>query len=350
MTASEFQLGSRTVGERHPPVLIAEVAQAHDGSLGIAHSFVDAIADAGADAVKFQTHIAAAESTPREPWRVRFSPQDETRYDYWRRMEFTEAQWRGLREHAGQRGLVFLSSPFSIEAAALLERVGVPAWKIASGEIGNLPLLERLAATRLPILFSSGMSDWAELDRAVGVARAQRAPLAVLQCATAYPCPPEQIGLNVLAELRRRYACPVGISDHSGHVYAGLASIALGASLIEVHVAFSRQMFGPDAPASLTFPELRQLAEGMRQIHRMRTAPVDKDAAAAGVEPLRRIFRKSIVARGPIAAGTVLAPELIACKKPGDGLPPSCWSTVIGRRLRRDLAADEAIQEADLEP
>src|SRR5688572_15214815 len=132
-------------------IVIGEVAQTHDGSLGMAHAFIDAIATAGADAVKFQTHIAAAESTSAEPWRVKFSGQDESRYAYWRRMEFVEEQWHGLRRHAAQRGLLFLSSPFSVEAVELLTRVGVAAWKVPSGEVGNPVLFDRMAATRLPV-------------------------------------------------------------------------------------------------------------------------------------------------------------------------------------------------------
>src|SRR5258706_2002404 len=128
-------------------LIIAEVAQAHDGSLGLAHAFIDAIAAAGADAVKFQTHIAAAESTPEEPWRVKFSSQDASRYDYWKRMEFSEEQWRGLQQHAEEKELLFLSSPFSLEAVELLERVGVCAWKIASGEVSNAPMFARMADT-----------------------------------------------------------------------------------------------------------------------------------------------------------------------------------------------------------
>jgi N,N'-diacetyllegionaminate synthase len=125
-------------------LIIGEVALTHDGSLGLAHAFVDAIAAAGADAVKFQTHIAAAESTPSEPFRVKFSRQDETRYDYWKRMEFTEEQWRGLAHHARDRGIVFLSSPFSVQAIELLDRIGMPLWKIASGETSNTMLLDRI--------------------------------------------------------------------------------------------------------------------------------------------------------------------------------------------------------------
>ena len=146
-------------------LIIGEVAQAHDGSLGFAHAFIDAIANAGADAVKFQTHIAAAESTPAEPWRVKFSPQDQTRYDYWQRMEFSEAQWLGLKQHAEARGLLFLSSPFSVEAVELLSRVGVAAWKIASGEVSSRQMFERISATRLPVLLSTGMSEIASSNR-----------------------------------------------------------------------------------------------------------------------------------------------------------------------------------------
>src|SRR5215216_4979449 len=186
-------------------LVVGEVAQAHDGSLGTAHAFIDAVANAGADAVKFQTHIAAAESTPGEPWRVKFSPQDATRYEYWKRMEFTEGQWHGLKRHADERGLKFLSSPFSLEAVELLTRVGVAAWKVASGEISNVALLDRMAATRLPIYLSTGMSPVEEVDRAVELVRARGLPLTVMQATSAYPCPPEKVGLNMIPYFRERY-------------------------------------------------------------------------------------------------------------------------------------------------
>src|SRR5579883_3362744 len=161
-------------------MIIAEVAQAHDGSLGMAHAFIDAIAAAGADAVKFQTHLAAAESSPSEPWRVKFSYQDATRYDYWKRMEFTEPQWAGLKEHATEKGLKFLSSPFSIEAVELLGRIGVSAWKIASGEFNNLPMLDRILEYRLIVElagrdFPGGHADAAEQFHGLdGKRRAQK--------------------------------------------------------------------------------------------------------------------------------------------------------------------------------
>ena len=209
-------------------MIVAEVAQSHEGSLGMAHAFIDAIADAGADAVKFQTHIASAESTPHEPWRIKFSQQDETRYDYWKRMEFSEAQWQGLRSHALKVGLQFLSTPFSVEAFEMLKRVGVAAWKVASGETANTPMLDLMIQTGLPIILSTGMSSLGEIDNAVKQVKEKGAPLAVLQCTTAYPCPPEKVGLNLIPEFRERYDCFVGLSDHSGLIYPGLAAATLG--------------------------------------------------------------------------------------------------------------------------
>jgi len=330
-------------------LIIGEVAQTHDGSLGAAHAYIDAVANAGADAIKFQTHIAAAESTPGEPWRVKFSRQDATRYDYWKRMEFTEEQWSGLARHANERGLRFLSSAFSPEAVELLERIGVPAWKAGAGEVSNLPLLAKMARTGKPVILSSGLSDWDELDAAVNCVRENGAPVAVLQCATLYPCPPEKLGLNVIAELRLRYDCPVGLSDHSGAIYAGLAAAALGAKVIEVHVAFSRECFGPDVIASITTPELKQLVEGVRFIERALTTPVDKRAVAEELSELRKVFGKSIVAARDLNAGDRIAVEDIAFKKPGDGIPAARFNEVINRRLKRAVAANTLFSEDDLD-
>ena len=329
--------------------IVGEVAQAHDGSLGLAHAFIDAIADAGADAVKFQTHIAAAESTAAEPWRVRFSRQDATRYSYWRRMEFTEEQWRGLKEHTEQRGLLFMSSPFSEDAVDLLQRVDVGIWKVPSGEVGNRPMLDRMVATRRPIVLSSGMSGLEELDRAVARVKAAGVPLTVLQCTSMYPCPPERIGIDLIPAFRERYECRVGLSDHSGTIFPGLAAATLGADMIETHVTLSREMFGPDQSSSITTTELRQLAEGVRFIERMCSGSLTKDEIAAETAPLRALFTKSVAPRVPLPEGTVLRSEHLTLKKPGTGIPEERIADVIGRRLRRELRTDELIQECDLE-
>jgi N-acetylneuraminate synthase len=307
------------------------------------------IANAGADAVKFQTHIAAAESTPGEPWRVRFSTQDASRYDYWKRMEFSEAQWEGLKRHAADRELLFLSSPFSVEAVELLERVGVAAWKIASGEVSNAPLFERLAATSLPVFLSTGMSPLSEIDAAVSKIREHDLPIVVMQCTSSYPCPPEKVGLNMLGLFRERYSCPVGLSDHSGTIYPGIAAATLGCEVIEVHVTLSRDMFGPDVPVSLTPTELAQLVDGVRFINKTIANPIDKDEMAHELAPLRNLFTKSVVTRTKLPAGTILKAEHLTVKKPGTGIPAKSLSTLIGSRLIRTIEADELVRHEDLE-
>jgi N-acetylneuraminate synthase len=330
-------------------LLVGEVAMSHDGSLGLAHAFVDAIADAGADAVKFQTHIASAESTPVEPFRVPFSRQDASRYDYWKRIAFTEEQWRGLAQHCSERSVLFISSPFSLEAIELLERIGQPLWKIASGEVANVPLLDRVLDTGAPVLLSTGMSPLEETDAAVARVTARGSKVGVLQCTTAYPCPPERVGLNLIPIYRQRYGCWVGLSDHSGTIYPGLAGVATGLDVLEVHVALSREMFGPDVIASVTSSELKQLVDGVRFIEAMRANPLDKDASARDAEGLRRLFTRSIVARRALARGTVLAREHLALKKPGTGIPPEKLGDLVGKRLARPVAEDQLLSAEDIE-
>jgi N-acetylneuraminate synthase len=329
-------------------LVIGEVALTHDGSVNLAHAFIDAIAEAGADAVKFQTHIAAAESTPAEQFRIQFSHVDATRYDYWKRMEFSEEEWRGLAEHCRHRQVLFMSSPFSIEAVELLERIGQPVWKIASGETSNALLLDRVLDTRSPVLLSTGMSPLSEIDAAVQRVTSRGVPVGVFQCTTAYPCPPEKIGLNLLQTYRERYGCWVGLSDHSATIYPGLAGAAVGMDLLEVHVALSREMFGPDVIASVTTSELKQLVGGIRFIERMRAHPVDKDASAGETAPLRRLFTRSLVARRAMPAGTVLTRDDLAIKKPGTGLPPADLDRILGTRLARAVTADQLLADEDI--
>ena len=348
MKFSSFKIGDAVVGEGAPVMIVGEVAQAHDGSLGTAHAFIDAIADSGAQAVKFQTHIAAAESSPQEPFRVKFSKQDATRYDYWKRMEFTSEGWTGLAEHAHERGLIFLSSPFSVEAVDLLEKIGMPAWKIASGETGNPLLLERIYRTGKPIILSTGMSAWEEIDRLVADIQSRNLPLLVMQCSSRYPAPPETTGLNLLAEMRRRYETPVGLSDHSGKPYASLAAVTLGASMIEVHVTLSRQMFGPDVPASLTPDELGHLVQGTQFIQTALLHPVDKDANAAEMKEMRSIFSESLVAKVDLKAGHAISKADLTARKPGTGIAASRLEEIVGKHLKRDVAAGTFLSEADL--
>jgi N,N'-diacetyllegionaminate synthase len=329
-------------------LIVGEVAQAHDGSLGAAHAYIDAIASAGAHAVKFQTHIAEAESTRSEPWRVPFSYQDESRYAYWKRMEFTEPQWLGLKRHAEERGLEFVSSPFSVEAAKMLSRIGVRTWKVASGEVSNSHLFDYLIETRLPIILSTGFSSIVEIDAAMSRIKSANIACAITQCTSLYPCPPEKVGLNLIPVYRQRYECAVGLSDHSGTILPGLAAAAMGIEVLEVHVTFSRECFGPDVPASITTTELKTLVEGVRFIEKMTTHAVNKDELSLEMLPTRKLFTKSLVAKMDLPEGTVLTPQCLVLRKPGTGIPEDRLASIMGRRLRSAVAAGELLNEAHM--
>lgn len=331
------------------PFIIAEVAQNHDGSLGLAHSFIDAVARTGADAVKFQTHIAIEESSSEEAFRVHFSYQDATRYDYWRRMEFTPEQWAGLKKHAEEKGLIFLSSPFSHSAVELLERLGIVAWKVGSGEMWSLSMLERMSRTGKPIYISTGLATWTDIDDTVRRLKTWNANFTLMQCTTRYPSPVEEIGLNILTELHARYACPVGLSDHSGTIFPSIAATVLGASAIEVHVTFSREIFGPDVVASVTIDELSELVRGVRAVTKMLSNPVDKTVSSSGNDQLRRMFGKGAMAKRDFIVGERPSLADIEYRKPAIGISEVDFHHYTDKRLLRAVKRGEFIKHEDYE-
>ncbi|MEO7310327.1 MAG: N-acetylneuraminate synthase family protein [Chitinophagaceae bacterium] len=317
-------------------MIIAEISQAHDGSLGIAHSYIDALKDTGIDAVKFQTHIAAAESSAYEPFRVKFSYEDQTRFEYWQRMEFTELQWKELKDHCEVCGLEFISSPFSIAAVNLLEAIGVTRYKVGSGEVNNLLLLERIAQTGKPVIVSSGMSSFTELDSTVRFLKTKNIPTSILQCTTAYPTTPAQWGLNVISELKNRYGLPVGFSDHSGEIIACLAAAALGAELFEFHVVFNKLMFGPDAKASIEIHEVKQMVSGIKSIQTSLAQLVDKEDNDSFTD-LKTMFEKSLAVNRDLSKGHILTFTDLEAKKPkGYGINAADFQTLIGKPLLND--------------
>lgn len=231
----------------------------------------------------------------------------------------------------------------------MLQRQNMPAWKVGSGEVTNLPMLRQMAATGKPVLLSSGMATWEELDTAVATVRGNGADVALFQCTTAYPCPADMVGLNVLEQLRQRYDCPVGLSDHSGATYASMAAATLGANLLEVHVVFSRDCFGPDVKASLTIEELTDLVRGVRFIEQALAHPLDKQRVADEMTELKQMFGKSIVAARDLPAGHCLSYDDLALKKPGTGIPAARLDEIMGRRLTTDVAADTLLAEDQLD-
>ncbi len=328
--------------------IIAEIAQAHDGSLGMVHAYIDAVAKTGCDAIKFQTHIADAESSIHEPFRVKFSKQDDTRMDYWRRMEFTKEQWIGIKEHCDQLGIEFMSSPFSNAAIDLLEEIGVKRYKVGSGEVNNFVLLERIAQTKKPVIISSGMSSFSELDATTNFLKERNVAFSILQCTTAYPTKPEEYGLNIIQELKNRYNVPVGFSDHSSRLEACIAATALGAEILEFHVVFDKEMFGPDAKASLNFTETKELVTSVRNIEKSLNNPIDKNDNSK-FNTLKGIFEKSLAINKDLPKGHVLTFSDLETKKPkGYGILADQYETVIGRKLVKSLSQWSFLNEDDI--
>jgi N,N'-diacetyllegionaminate synthase len=296
--------------------------------------------------VKFQTHIPAAETLPDAPMPPFF--RGEPRFQYFERTAFSREQLMALKERAEEKGAEFLSSPFSIEAVELLEEIGVRQYKVASGEVTNLPLLEAMARTGKHIILSSGMSSWEELDEAVETIVKHNDSLTVLQCTTAYPCPYERVGLNVMLEIRERYGVPVGLSDHTLTTYAAFAAVTLGASMIEKHFTFSRHMYGSDAKHSLEPGEFADMVQGIRAIEAMLGSPVDKSRVAQ-FKVMKDTFEKSIVSVMDISKGTVIERHMLGFKKPGTGIPTRALPDILGTKAARDIISGTLLSYEDLE-
>lgn len=323
--------------------VIAEIGSVHDGSFGNAQRLIDVAAEVGADVVKFQTHLAEAETLRNAPAPPYF--QGEPRFEYFERTGFTFGQWRQLKNHCDLMKIEFVSSPFSIEAVDLLEQVGVARYKVGSGEMTNTPMLETIGQTKRPVILSSGMSSWAELDEAVNVVLRHHDQITLLQCTSSYPCPYEDVGLNVMLALQERYRLPVGLSDHTLTIFAPIAAVALGASVIEKHLTFSRRMYGSDARHSLEPAEFREMVAGIRAVRAMLATPVDKDAAARRLQPMKDVFEKSVVAAVDIASNATLTAEMLTVKKPGIGIPARRLPELIGRTTIRAIPKDTLLSE-----
>ena len=319
-------------------VIIAEIGNTHEGSVGLAKCFVKAAAECGVDAVKFQTHIFEAESLPDAPNSPYF--KNETRKEYFDHTGFDIKQWKGLRRYAEDEcGVEFFSSPFSFEAVDLLEQVRVKTYKIASGEVSNLPLLIKVVRTGKKVLLSSGMSTWAELDEAVKTLQNNGCgDLIVLQCTTEYPCPPENAGLNIMREMKERYGIPVGFSDHTLGVAVPIAAVCLGACVIEKHFTLSKLMYGPDARFSATPEEMKVLVDNIRAVERTLGNRIDKDAKVAKLSQMKITFEKSIVAACDIPVGTIIEGKHLAYKKPGDGIPAREFQKIVGKKVLGNIA------------
>ena len=324
--------------------ILAEVGNLHDGSLELAKVFIRRAAACGIDSVKFQTHIFDAESLPDAPNPSYF--KTESRKDYFSRTAFTPRQWKELRRFAEEEyGVEFLSSVFSTAAVDLMESIGLKRYKIPSGEVTNIALLEKIALLRKPVLLSSGMSTWKELDTAVSALKSKGCrDITLLQCTSLYPCPPEKAGLNILAEMKKRYGLPVGFSDHTLGNSCAIAAVVMGASVIEKHFALSGRMYGSDAKHSLTPSQMKVFVSEIRDAEKSLSQKVNKDALARDLKEMKIIFEKSIVSRSEIPQGSRITLDKIDFKKPGDGIRADRYREVLGKAAKVTIPANTKIK------
>jgi N-acetylneuraminate synthase len=339
-----FRIGDRAIGPAHPPFVVAEIGINHEGDPAKAHRMVDEAADAGVECVKFQTHVVADEMIPNN---VVPGNADEPIYDMMLRCALSEQDERDLKQHAEERGMVFLSTPFSRAAADRLAALDVAAFKIGSGECNNYPLIKHVAGFGKPVILSTGMNDVTSIRPAVRILRAAGVGFALLHCTSLYPTPPELVRLGALAEIGAAFPDAVlGLSDHTTSIYPCLGAVSLGARVLERHFTSDPNWPGPDIPVSSTPAEFARLVEGSRLIH---AALGGRKQILAAEQPTIDFAYACVVTTKHIAAGTPLTSENTWVKRPGTGeIKAADYDTVLGRAVTRDLAADTQLSWADL--
>lgn len=341
-----IRIGHRRIGEGHHVFIIAEAGVNHNGRLDLARKLIEAAARAGADAVKFQTFQADrlnSRQSPKAPYQKRGGNDRQTQSDMLQKLELNERQHVLLQRHARRHGLIFLSTPFDLSSLDLLCRLKVPALKISSGDLTNLPFLKKAARRGKPIILSTGMGTLREVQDAVKVLRAAgNSKLILLHCISCYPTPERLLNLRTIPFLIQRTQCPVGFSDHSLGIGAAAAAVALGACVVEKHITLDRRFPGPDHRSSLEPSEFSLLVRTLREAHaslgRARKVCLPQE------RPIARVACKSIVSAVPIAKGTRLTARLLDIKRPGTGISPAHFDKVLGKRIRRTVAADTPLR------
>lgn len=343
-------IGDRVVGEGAPCFVIAEAGVNHNGDLELARRLVDAAADAGADAVKFQTFRAegvASSNAPKAGYQIAATGEGESQLEMLRRLELEKPAFADLKSRAERRGIVFLSTPFDAESVEMLDRIGVAAFKVASPDITNFPLLAEIGSRRRPVILSTGTADLAEVEAAVAAVRDAGAPeIVVLHCVSAYPADAAEANLLAIATLGVCLGLPVGYSDHTEGPEVALAAVALGAVVLEKHLTLDRGLPGPDQRASLEPRELAALVRGVRRVESALGDGVKRPSAAE--RETAAVVRRSLAAVRDLDAGTVIEESMLTALRPGTGIPPARIGEVVGRALRRDVAAGALITDADI--
>jgi sialic acid synthase SpsE len=342
----EFSIGSRKIGPDHPPLVIVEVGINHEGSLAKALELVDAAVDAGAELVKFQCHITDKEMVPTDMTPGQISK--EKLWDIIKRCELTESEEREVQAYCRTKGVMYLSTPFSREAADRLDSMGVPAFKIGSGECNNYPLLEHVAAKGKPMILSTGMNDLAAVQKAVAAIRKYDVPLALLHCTSMYPTPYDKVRLGAIGDLQRNFPdVPVGLSDHSLNIWTCLGAVALSACILEKHFTISRSWPGPDTGISIEPKELADMIVGSKAIWQARGGA---KTILNEEQPVIDFAYATVVTIGPVKAGEAFSRDNVWVKRPGTGkILAERLNDVIGKKAQRDLPAHVHVNPADVE-
>lgn len=341
---SSFLIAGREISEETPPLVIPEIGINHEGSFDKAIEMVDACKAAGAECVKFQCHITEAEMIPTDM--TPGSISKEKLWDIIKRCELSETEERSLVKYCEERELIYLSTPFSREAADRLQDYGVPAFKIGSGECNNLPLIRHIAGFGKPIMLSTGMNDLESVRQSVALIRESNCPFMLFHCTSLYPTPYQHVRLGAIRQLREEFDCMAGFSDHSLGIYASLAAVALGATVLEKHFTISRSWPGPDTSMSIEPDELRMLVEGSRAVFESRDG---LKTILPEEQPVIDFAYASVVAIRDIKAGEKLSTDNIWVKRPGTGqLPASQLNTVLGRQAQVDIARDSQLKVSDI--
>jgi sialic acid synthase SpsE len=342
-----MRINNRDIGPLHPPLVIAEIGINHGGSLEVAKSMVTLAAKAGAECIKHQTHFVEDEMT--EEAKTIYPPNaDVSIWEVMERSALSPSDEMLLKEHAESLGLIYISTPFSRKAADFLAEIDVPAFKIGSGEADNLPLIRHIAKFGKPVIMSTGMQSIESLMRSVQILRDASVPFALLECTNLYPSPPEIVSLRGVTELQEAFPdAVVGFSDHSIGPNMALASVALGACILERHFTDTRYRIGPDISCSMDPAELRFLVDEARKIHVAVNNPKGRSSLE---EDVYRFARGSVVTDRDLSAGDLINESDIWARRPGNGeIPASKFDDLIGRRVNRDLKRNVQLRWSDLD-
>ena len=349
---NEIAFHGRSIGQDNPCFIIAEAGVNHNGNADLAEKLIDISAESGADVVKFQTFdpdaLAGASAAMAEYQAVAMNDSSSSQRDMLRGLTLPKESYERLIAHAKKKNILFLSTPFDERSSDFLEKLGLPAFKISSGDLNNTLLLAHIARKKLPMLVSTGMGTIGDIARALEtLAQNGAPPVALFHCVSNYPASPEDCNLRAMATIRSAFGVPVGWSDHTTGIDISLAAIALGAQLIEKHVTLDRTMPGPDHKASLEPYELNALVSGIRRIEKALGSPMKAPRPAEG--PIANIARRSLHWVRPLAAGTVVTAADLIALRPGTGIETSASVWLIGRPVVRNVSAGAMLQRADFE-